>query len=163
MGENKTHKKGRNQMDFKIGDSVKLNTKTYKIVDTHKRSWILESNGKRYKATSKMMTKIKDQNKRGVGNGQKKRKLFSILEQEEIQRKFFLKENYKPMTIEEKFVKLVFASEPENLSCDGESSMTAIRRTLAAIRRDWKACENEIGRKVTEDEAWDWAKNVFHR
>jgi len=26
--------------------------------------------------------------------------------------------------------------------------------TLAAIRRDWKACEKEIGRKVTEDEAW---------
>ena len=147
-------------MGFKIGDSVKLNTKTYKIVGTHKRSWILESNGKKYKATSNMMNKIKEQNKNGIGTGKRqKRKLFSILEQTEITRKFFLKEKWEPMTIKQKFVKLVFASEPENLCCDGEASRTAIRRTLAAIRRDWKACEKEIGRTVSEDEVWEWEKN----
>lgn len=142
-------------MDFKIGDMVKLNTKTYKIVDTHKRSWILESNGKKYKATSNMMNKIKDQNKKGIGTGKRTRRpKISFLEGEERMRKIFMGENYKPMTMKEKFEKMACALSPENLTCDGELSRTAVMSKLASIRRDWKACEKEIGKRVSEEDVW---------
>ena len=45
--------------------------------------------------------------------------------------------------------------EPENLSCDGECSMTQIRARQRAIRGEWKEIEKKLGRKVSHDEACD--------
>ena len=59
--------------NFEIGENVLLNGKTYKIIGTHKRSFLLEKDGKQYKATAAKMGKIQDQNKRGIGVGRKKR------------------------------------------------------------------------------------------
>jgi len=155
---NQMEKGDKKMSGFKIDDMVKLNTKTYKIVGTVKRSFLLEDErGKRYKATSKTMVKIKEQNDRGVGIG-KRNPPVSILDHEENIRKIFMKENYKPMTLKEKFIRLVFMFEPENLSCDGELSRTAINTKITAIRRELKICEKEFGRKVTEDEVWKWAE-----
>ena len=46
---------------FQIGEMVELNGKTYKIVGTHARSYLLEREGKTYKATAAKMTKIQNQ------------------------------------------------------------------------------------------------------
>jgi len=43
---------------------------------------------------------------------------------------------------------------PENLSCDGECSMSQIRRRRASLNRQLRELEQEIGRKVSEDEAY---------
>ncbi len=43
---------------------------------------------------------------------------------------------------------------PENLSCDGELPMSQVRRRAAAFRRQLQACFNELGRQVSEDEAY---------
>ena len=45
-------------MKIEIGNKVTLRGKTYKVVGTVKRSWLLERNGKNYKATSSMIEKI---------------------------------------------------------------------------------------------------------
>ena len=44
---------------------------------------------------------------------------------------------------------------PENLSCDGELSGSQVRAKAARLRAELKACFAELGREVTEDEAWD--------
>lgn len=61
-----------------------------------------------------------------------------------------------PLTsqMQEKFSVLNFRLEPENLSCDGEISMTAQKRRYAVIMREWKSLEKQVGRKVTQDEVW---------
>ena len=47
---------------------------------------------------------------------------------------------------------------PENLTCDGELSRTQVRRRAASIRRHLKACFVELGRTVSEDEAWKYPR-----
>lgn len=49
---------------------------------------------------------------------------------------------------------LYSALSPENLSCDGELSMTQVRRRAASYRRQLAECFRELGRKVDEDEAY---------
>jgi hypothetical protein len=44
---------------------------------------------------------------------------------------------------------------PENLTCDGELSMSAVRKKASAIRAEWKEVEYLLGRKVSEAEAED--------
>jgi len=48
----------------------------------------------------------------------------------------------------DKLDELAVALSPENLSCDGEMSMTGIRRARAKIMKEWKKAEKVIGRKV---------------
>ena len=43
---------------------------------------------------------------------------------------------------------------PENLTCDGECSRSEVARRAAALRAKLRALEAEIGRKVSEDEAY---------
>ena len=55
----------------------------------------------------------------------------------------------------DKFLDLASDLSPENLCCDGEASKTYIAQKLRRIKKEWKALENQVGRKVTEDEVWD--------
>ena len=150
--------KEKTMSEFKIGENVLLNGKTYKIVGTVKRSFKLERDGKFYKATANMMGKIQDQNSRGVGVGRKKRQKKSdtfYMEQRLAYRKIFDPTAKMPETEDELLDALdVLSSElsPENLSCDGELSRTAINQKLRAIRGEWKEIEKKIGRNITEDE-----------
>ena len=43
---------------------------------------------------------------------------------------------------------------PENLWCDGEASLSQVRRMGAMLRRRLAECERELGRKVSESEAF---------
>jgi hypothetical protein len=45
---------------------------------------------------------------------------------------------------------------PENLTCDGELRGSAVARRAAAIRARLRACFRELGRHVSEDEAYRW-------
>lgn len=45
---------------------------------------------------------------------------------------------------------------PENLSCDGELSMTAVRRRASNLRGRLRTLFAELGRTVNEDEAYRW-------
>lgn len=60
------------------------------------------------------------------------------------------------MTPEQKqrFLNLACALSPENLTCDGELSRTAVKRKAVSLRRQWKELEKQVGRKVSEDEIW---------
>lgn len=155
-------------MNFKIGQEVQLNGKTYKIAGTIKRSWLLEKDGKQYKATSNMMKKIQEQNERGIGMGKRNRQKRSAtyhMEKRLTYRKFFDPDVKMPETEEELMDALdVLCGElsPENLSCDGELSMTAIRKKRSAINAEWKEIENKLGRKVSEHEAESHWLNKFN-
>jgi hypothetical protein len=46
--------------------------------------------------------------------------------------------------------------EPENISCDGEASITQQRLTLYRLRASLRTLFVELGRPVTEDQAWAW-------
>lgn len=157
-------------MDFQIGQEVQLNGETYKIAGTIKRSWLLEKDGKQYKATSNMMKKIQEQNKLGIGLGKRKRQKRSstfYMEKRLAYRRIFNKDAKMPETEKELMDALgVLCGElsPENLSCDGELSRTAINAKLRDIRGEWREIENKLGRKVSEEEAenhWmsEWRKN----
>ena len=52
------------------------------------------------------------------------------------------------------FRSLVCAMSPENVWCDGEVSAATARRTMARLRREWRALEKKAGRKVSESEVW---------
>ena len=152
------YKLGIHGTDFKIGEDVLLNGKTYKIIGTVKRSFLLEKNGKQYKATAKMMGKIQNQNERGIGVGRKKRQKKSdtfYMEKRLAYRQIFDKTAKMPETENElmdAFDHLSAELSPENLSCDGELSRTSINARLRAIRGEWKELERKLGRKVTEGE-----------
>lgn len=153
--------------NFKIGEDVLLNGKTYKIVGTIKRSFLLERDGKQYKATSKMMGKIQDQNAKGIGVGNRKKRTKKsdtyYMEKKLAWRKIFNKNAKMPETENElmnALGDLCGELSPENLSCDGELSRTGINTKLRAIKGEWKEIEKKLGRKVSEYEAEDhWMKN----
>ena len=144
--------------DFEIGQKVLLNGKMYKIIGTIKKSFLLERGGKRYKATAAKMGKIKDQNSNGIGNSRKKREKKSAthyMEQRLAYRRIFDKTVQLPSTEEELMLALEQLSgefSPENLSCDGELSRTAINKKFRAIKAEWKEVERLLGRKVSNDE-----------
>lgn len=52
------------------------------------------------------------------------------------------------------FEKLAIQRSPENLSCDGELSRSAIIKRHAAIMAEWQALEKQVGRKVSLDEIY---------
>lgn len=45
---------------------------------------------------------------------------------------------------------------PENLTCDGELRGRAVATRRAAVNRRLAALQAELGRRVSEDEAWHW-------
>jgi len=145
-------------MNFEIGQEVTLNGSIYKIAGTVKRSWLLEKDGKQYKATSNMMKKIQEQNKNGIGVGKRKRQKRSAtfhMEKRLAYRKIFDRNAKLPETEEELLDALdVLCNElsPENLFCDGEISRSAGLRKASALRAEWKEVERKLGRKVSEGE-----------
>ena len=58
--------------------------------------------------------------------------------------------------VKDEFERLACALSPENLSCDGELSITEVRRRHRVFLKAWKGLEKKIGRKVSEDEVWLW-------
>jgi hypothetical protein len=152
--------------NFEIGENVLLNGKTYKIIGTVKRSFLLEKDGKRYKATAKMMGKIQKQNEMGIGVGRKKRQAKSdtyYMEQRLAFNRIFNKDAKMPETHDElmnALSTLCCELSPENLCCDGELSRSQVNAKLRKIRGEWKEIEKKIGWKVSEDEAERyWLKN----
>lgn len=60
------------------------------------------------------------------------------------------------MEIKKEFSSLACDLSPENLHCDGEISVTEARRKERKLLKRWRECEKELGRKVGEDEVWNW-------
>ena len=145
-------------MKYKIGQEVSLNGETYKIAGTVKRSWLLEKDGKQYKATSKMMSRIEEQNKNGIGVGRKKRAKKSPtkwIDERVAYRKIFDKSAKRPVTEDECLDHLDAICcdlSPENLHCDGEISRSAAAAKYRNLMSEWREVEKIIGRKVSQDE-----------
>jgi len=49
------------------------------------------------------------------------------------------------------------ALSPENLTCDGELRGRAVATRRAAVNRRLADLQTELGRRVSEDEAWRWS------
>jgi len=144
-------------MEFKENTSVTLNNKTYKIVGTIKRSWLLERDGKQYRATTAMMNKIKQQNQNGIGNGRRRKRTIDHMARRLAYRRIFDKTAKLPVTEKEHmnwFAQISCDLSPENLHCDGEISNAAAMRKASGLRAEWKQLEKSLGRKVSEEEAW---------
>jgi len=56
--------------------------------------------------------------------------------------------------MKKQFMGLACRLSPENLHCDGEISKTEALRRQRQIMKEWRALEAQLGRTVTEDEAW---------
>jgi hypothetical protein len=56
----------------------------------------------------------------------------------------------------QEFLNLAGRLSPENLHCDGEISRAQANKRRAQINREWRDLEAQVGRKVSEDEAWNW-------
>ena len=112
-------------MSINIGDIVELNGKEYKIVGTIKRSYLLEREGKQYKATADKIKKIQQ-----ITGQRTSTPTTSYLER----RVAYLK------------------MSPENLSCDGEASRSQVQAKLREIRGTWKELETIAGRRYSEQE-----------
>ncbi len=54
------------------------------------------------------------------------------------------------------FADLACQLSPENLTCDGESLASEVRRRKASILRQWGELERRAGQKVSESEIWGW-------
>ena len=60
-----------------------------------------------------------------------------------------------------KFFDLVGELSPENLHEDGEISIRQARQKERRLLRQWNTLENEIGRRVTEEEVWkEWLNTI---
>jgi len=58
------------------------------------------------------------------------------------------------------FLSLATDRSPENLTGDGELSGYAVRARLQKINREWKELEGRLGREVSEEEVWNWYREV---
>lgn len=73
-------------------------------------------------------------------------------------------EELTEIEIKARFLALTCQLSPENLSCDGELSRDEVERRRRRIRADWADLEKQFGRKVTEDQATGFFKEVVaHR
>ena len=132
-------------MSFQIGQTVLLNGKEYKIVGTKARSFLLERDGKTYKATADKMSKIQ------VQNAAPKVPVMSALERRVAYARIFNPNAKAPETeveIMQVFEDLRCELSPENLSCDGEASASHVRSKLRDINECWAQLEAKLGRKV---------------
>lgn len=135
-------------MNNQIGQSVTLNGKTYQITGVEKRSFILELEGKKFKATQDKINKILAQNSQPKVE-------FPYLENRLKMKRLWKKDAQLPVSekeIMEWFESLSCELSPENLSCDGELSRTQVNLKLQNIRGAWRELEVRLGRKVTESE-----------
>ena len=59
-----------------------------------------------------------------------------------------------------KFFELQSQLSPENLHMDGEATPAQVRSQENRIRKEWKALEESIGRKVEDSDIWNiyWQK-----
>ena len=55
-----------------------------------------------------------------------------------------------------KFNYLACRLSPENLHCDGEISKAEAQRKYRILMKQWRELEKEVGRKVTEEEIWEF-------
>lgn len=139
-------------MSYKIGQEVQLNGATYKIVGTVKKSFLLEKDGKQYKATADKLGKIEKQNERQAQQASVK---YPFLERKLAWKQIFDKTAALPTNEAEClnwFFQLSGELSPENLACDGEASAAHIRNSLRDIRGAWKELETICGRRFSEDE-----------
>jgi hypothetical protein len=62
------------------------------------------------------------------------------------------------LTIEMKreFSRLAGELSPENLHCDGELPLHLVRQKKRKLDAEWVKLEQQVGRKVTEDEVFNW-------
>ena len=128
-----------------IGTTVTLNGKEYKVVGTHKKSYLLEREGKQYKATADKIGKIQDQNQRKAAPAG------GFLERMVTYNRIFDKTAKMPTTEAEVFAffaRIEGNLSPENLSCDGEASAASIRNTRRELMGAWAELEAILGRKV---------------
>lgn len=127
-----------------IGTTIKLNGKEYKVVGKEKRSYILEHDGKRYKATEEKINKIIAQNNIPISTSQ-----YPNVENMVKYNQIFDPNAKMPETEPEimKFFESLSAQmSPENLSCDGEASQSHIKATIRRIRATWSELEQILGR-----------------
>jgi hypothetical protein len=66
-----------------------------------------------------------------------------------------------PEKIYQKFETLCGQLSPEVLCCDGEISPAEAQMRAIKIRREWKALEKKIGRKVSQEQIeQEWANRI---
>lgn len=65
---------------------------------------------------------------------------------------------YQDETVKSKFDELASRLEPENLHCDGEISNAEADERYRQIMIEWHDLEKQIGRKVSEDDIYNWWK-----
>ena len=58
----------------------------------------------------------------------------------------------------ERFLELSSALSPENLWMDGEATPAQAKTRERALTRRSKSLEQAVGRKVSEDEVWEWSR-----
>lgn len=135
-------------MSIKIGQVLIMDKKEYKVVGTDKRSFILEHNGKQYKATAEKINKIIEQEKHS--------KLEFPYVEHRIKRMNIFKLDAKmPTNFKECipfFETLCGELSPENLCCDGEATRGQIIAKQRQISAEWKELEKISGKKVSEGE-----------
>jgi hypothetical protein len=128
-------------VNFKVGDEVSLNGKQYSIVGTTARSFILEREGKRYKATAAKLEKIQRQD-----THQQESRLARMVRIAQL----FDKTIQYPTTPADCavwFERLRCELSPENLACDGERSARQIAQARREIEACWRELEGIAGRK----------------
>ena len=59
-----------------------------------------------------------------------------------------------------KFFELQAQLSPENLHMDGEATPAQVRSQENRIRKEWRALEESVGRKVSDSDIWNiyWQK-----
>jgi len=126
---------------FKIGQEVELNGEVYKISGTHKRSFILEKDGKHYKATASKLQKIQ---------AQKEKSATFYMERRLEWKRIFNKDAKMPET-ETEFKdwadSIACDLSPENLYCDGEISHAQASKKRRMLMAEHQELEALAGRK----------------
>lgn len=139
---------------FAIGDKVTLNNKEYTITGTVARSFILERDGKKYKATADKLIKIELQDERKASG-------VSVPQapvQSEIDRRIQTAAMWRTTLVrptnadecKDWFDTLRCELSPENISCDGECSGREVAARKARINRCWKELEAICGFSVSQ-------------
>lgn len=133
---------------YNIGDSVTLNGKVYLISSKKKKSFIITTGGKDYKATASKMDKIIGQNKSRTETSRDSQYFLKS----RLKLDLLFNDKAKLPETEDELLKAMSRIEcdmsPENLMCDGEASKDEVSIQEAKLRGEWKEIENLLGRKV---------------
>jgi hypothetical protein len=63
------------------------------------------------------------------------------------------------LELKRKFDDLSGQLSPENLCCDGEAPMSYVRKRARELHKQWAELEKLAGRKVSEEEVYQWYAN----